>query len=170
MQVERKPGRPSLSRQRAAAASRVSPAGHALLTHVSRNNNDQQEEESRSYSQEKFLLYNSLDQFKQTLQEKLSQAVAGHVDHVLPLHVFDNLTPAVTCFRCEIPAHHDTCPSIQLVSETSSRILFLSIHWTRSLPPVVSSLMATSTMVSLLQSSWPALFVLGLVQCRHDIR
>ena len=152
VQVERRPGRPSLNRTR---GGHVTPR-HALLSHVSRNNNDQ---ENRSYSQEKFLLYNSLDQFKQTLQQKLNQ---GQSELLTPKNVFDILSPAVINFPLDQLPSCQSCASIKLVSETSSRILFLSMAWSKSLPVNMSM----TNMVTLLQSCWPAMFVLGLTQAR----
>ena len=123
---------------------------------LSHNNNEQ---ESRSYCQEKFLLYNSLDQFKLTLQQKLNQ---GQSEPVTPANIFDNLSPAVVSFPLDQLPSCNSCPTIKLVSETSSRILFLSLAWTKSLPVTMSM----TNLVTLLQSCWPAMFVLGLTQAR----
>ena len=82
--------------------------------------------------------------------------------------MFDQLSPALTNFSITSPSKMNmSSPSMQFVSETSSRILFLTIHWCRNVPGF--SDLSSSLQVSLLRSSWSALFTLGLVQCRHDL-
>ena len=125
-------------------------------------------EDLGDYSQEKMLIYNSLDQFKQTLHRRVTGSGPTVPDtiHVTP-GMFDNLSPTLTNFSITPPTNKMTSPSMQFVSETSSRILFLTIHWCRNVPGFVH--LSSNLQVSLLRSSWPALFTLGLVQCRHDL-
>jgi len=57
--------------------------------------------------------------------------------------------------------------NIHFISEAASRLLFLTIHWTKGLP--VFTDLHTSTQVRLLRAAWPDLFILGLAQTRTQI-
>jgi len=156
-QVERRPGRPSLN-----TSSRLrnvsSKSNQSKVTKTS-NNNNTSHATMNDDAKEKVLLYNSLDQLKETLSSNMSSST-------VPDDIFDNLSPSLTSFKLTSPV--STCPlNLQHVSERSSRILFLTLQWAREVPGFRE--MSQSVQVSLLRSSWPALFVLGLVQCRHDL-
>ena len=57
--------------------------------------------------------------------------------------------------------------NIHLICEAASKLLFLTIHWSKALP-VFGSLKKTSQ-VRLLRASWSDLFVLGLAQTRDQL-
>ena len=129
VQVERRPGRPSLS------VTRRRPPVSRLLEETA--------EEVTDYDQEKFIMFNSLSHFKQTLQppttttqqDKLSHASLHHLQAPLDTEMFDILPPSITMFTISPPATtSSTNINNQTVSETASRILFLSIHWTKNIP------------------------------------
>ena len=132
VQVERRPGRPSLS-----VTSRRAPVSRLL-------EETGEEGRERDYDQEKFLMFNSLHQFKQTLQpsptttlqlDKLSPGPLHLLQAPLDTEMFDILPPSITTFSISPPP---TAPTLninnQAVSETASRVLFLSVHWTKNIP------------------------------------
>lgn len=57
--------------------------------------------------------------------------------------------------------------NIHFICEAASRLLFLTIHWTKALP--VFADLKTSTQVRLLRNSWSDLFVLGLAQAKRQL-
>ena len=134
VQVERRPGRPSLS------VTRRRPPVSRLL--------EETVEEVTDYDQEKFIMFNSLNHFKQTLQystttttptipqqDKLSHATLHHLQAPLDTEMFDILPPSITMFTISPPPTTSTINiNNQAVSETASRILFLSVHWTKNIP------------------------------------
>jgi len=54
--------------------------------------------------------------------------------------------------------------TMQYVNETSSRLLFLTVHWTRSLPAFQA--LSQEMQLALMKSSWIQLFTVGLLQCQ----
>ena len=125
VQVERRPGRPSLS------VTRRRPPVSRLL--------EERVEEVVDYDQEKFIMFNSLHHFKQTLQHttttNTSTGPLYHLQTPLDTEMFDILPPSITMFTISPPATtSSTNINNQTVSETASRILFLSIHWTKNIP------------------------------------
>ena len=128
VQVERRPGRPSLS------VTRRRPPVSRLL--------EETVEEVTDYDQEKFVMFNSLNHFKQSLQystttqqDKLSHASLHHLQAPLDTEMFDILPPSITMFTISPPPTTSTINiNNQTVSETASRILFLSVHWTKNIP------------------------------------
>jgi len=164
VQVERRPGRPSLSSSvQSARTKHVSTKPHqSKLTKTSQSNNNNIKHVSiNNDANEKVLLFNSLNQLKETLSSNVIVSNSS-----VPDDLFDNLSPSLTFFKLTSPV--STFPlSLQHVSERSSRILFLTLQWAREVPGFRE--MSQNVQVSLLRSSWPALFVLGLVQCRHDL-
>merc|ERR1719347_1349921 len=75
---------------------------------------------------------------------------------------FDCLDPSLVYFHLSCPALPQSPLNIQFVCESASRILFLSVHWAKKVP--VFKEMSCSTQVSILRSTWPDLFILGLAQ------
>ena len=57
--------------------------------------------------------------------------------------------------------------NIHFICEAASRLLFLTLHWTKSLP--VFADLKISSQVRLLRGSWSDLFVLGLAQTRNQL-
>ena len=57
--------------------------------------------------------------------------------------------------------------NIHFICEAASRLLFLTLHWTKSLP--VFADLKSSSQVRLLRGSWSDLFVLGLAQTRNQL-
>ena len=189
VQVERRPGRPSLS-----VTSRRAPLSR-LLEEPGEDVRDVRERE-RDYDQEKFIMFNSLNQFKQTLQLSSSNTIQQDKLNLLqgPLdtEMFDILPPSITTFSISPPATTTTINiNNQAVSETASRILFLSVHWTKNIPVfralpttiqvsgfkqqkgflilVAAIIISCYHEVSVLRAAWPGLFLLGLIQCRQQV-
>jgi len=78
--------------------------------------------------------------------------------------------PLVPATKAHFSLPSSTPPSylnIQFICEAASRLLFLTIHWTKALP--VFADLKTSTQVRLLRNSWSDLFVLGLAQAKKQL-
>jgi hypothetical protein len=65
-------------------------------------------------------------------------------------------------FDLQIPSPMLAAPSIHFVCEAASRLLFKTVHWTRSIPAF--SLLKPALQVDLVRESWSSLFILGLAQ------
>lgn len=57
--------------------------------------------------------------------------------------------------------------NLHYICESGSRLLFLSIHWARSIPAF--QMLPLDTQITLLRSCWTDLFILGLSQCSHTL-
>ena len=64
-------------------------------------------------------------------------------------------------FELTVPPPSPT-PSIHVVCETASRLLFKTLHWIRSIPAF--NLLKMSTQVEIVRRSWAPIFALGLAQ------
>ncbi|KHN81670.1 Nuclear hormone receptor family member nhr-41 [Toxocara canis] len=66
--------------------------------------------------------------------------------------------------KFELPVPHPMPRelNIQFVCETASRLLFLSVHWIKSIRAISSN---SSVLEQTMKSKWCDLFVLGLMQC-----
>ena len=70
-------------------------------------------------------------------------------------------------FDLQIPSPMLSTPSIHFVCEAASRLLFKTVHWTRSIPSF--SLLKPSLQVELVRQSWSSLFILGLAQISSQV-
>jgi len=66
-------------------------------------------------------------------------------------------------FKLATPSPHPSHLNIHYICETASRLLFLSVHWVRSIP--VFSQLNYDTQVALVRNAWSDLFILGMAQC-----
>lgn len=66
-------------------------------------------------------------------------------------------------FHLATPSPLPSHMNIHFICETASRLLFLSVHWVRSVP--VFTQLNYETQVALVRNAWSDLFVLGLAQC-----
>lgn len=57
--------------------------------------------------------------------------------------------------------------NVHYVCESGSRLLFLSIHWARSIPAF--QMLPLDIQITLLRSCWTDMFILGLSQCSHSL-
>ncbi|MED6232596.1 Nuclear receptor subfamily 2 group C member 2, partial [Ataeniobius toweri] len=55
--------------------------------------------------------------------------------------------------------------NVHYICESASRLLFLSMHWARSIPAF--SALGQEANTSLVRACWNELFILGLAQCAH---
>lgn len=69
----------------------------------------------------------------------------------------------LTNFHLATPTPMPSHLNIHFICETASRLLFLSVHWVRSIP--VFSQLNYETQVALVRNAWSDLFVLGMAQC-----
>ena len=145
VQSERRPGRPALRGK-----------SDLTLTAEKLQNFCQQEVRIRG------IVLESLNNLKKSLEEEGDDGLPrGRLDPDtfadLPLCL---LHPQLqTSFPP--PSPHNS----QYVCETSSRLLFLSVHWTKQTGGVFRNLQYP-TQVSLMKNSWSSLFLLSLAQCR----
>merc|ERR1719232_390685 len=70
-------------------------------------------------------------------------------------------------FDLNIPPPMMDTPTIHFVCETASRLLFQTLHWTKSIPAF--NLLKYETQVGLVRNSWSDLFVLGLAQISSQV-
>ncbi|XP_076469679.1 orphan steroid hormone receptor 2-like [Babylonia areolata] len=73
------------------------------------------------------------------------------------------LTEAYFQFTLTTPSPMPAYLNIHYICESASRLLFLSMHWTRSLP--CFQLLSADTQTTLVRWCWSELFTLGLAQC-----
>lgn len=73
--------------------------------------------------------------------------------------ILDNHVP----FNLNAPSPMPTYLNVHYICESASRLLFLSVHWARSIPAF--QLLTTDVQCSLLRGAWCELFALGLAQC-----
>lgn len=68
-------------------------------------------------------------------------------------------------FNLQIPGTVPSYLNIHYICETGSRLLFLSVHWAKSIPAF--QILSSEVQISLLKNCWGELFILGLAQCSH---
>ncbi|KAK7862800.1 hypothetical protein R5R35_004153 [Gryllus longicercus] len=66
-------------------------------------------------------------------------------------------------FNLQTPSPMPAYLNIHYICESASRLLFLSVHWARSIPAF--QLLSSDTHVALVRGCWAELFTLGLAQC-----
>jgi hypothetical protein len=101
--------------------------------------------------------------------DKMARAVTDNLEEEVE-EVRKLSLPLVPQSRAQFelpPTSAPTYLNIHFICEAASRLLFLTIHWTKALP--VFSDLKTSTQVRLLRNSWSDLFVLGLAQSRRQL-
>lgn len=70
-------------------------------------------------------------------------------------------------FDLNVPAPMMDTPTIHFVCETASRLLFQTLHWTKSIQAF--NLLKYDTQIGLVRNSWSDLFVLGLAQISGQV-
>ena len=70
-------------------------------------------------------------------------------------------------FDLSVPSPLADAPTIHFVCETASRLLFQTLHWTKSIQAF--NLLKYDTQIGLVRSSWADLFVLGLAQIAAQV-
>uniref|UniRef100_A0A5S6QUH4 Nuclear receptor domain-containing protein n=1 Tax=Trichuris muris TaxID=70415 RepID=A0A5S6QUH4_TRIMR len=73
------------------------------------------------------------------------------------------LTPQSAIFELPVPLPLPSVLNMQYICETASRLLFLSVHWLKSVPSL--ELQPDSVEEMVLKQRWCEIFLLGLVQC-----
>lgn len=66
-------------------------------------------------------------------------------------------------FNLNAPSPMPTYLNVHYICESASRLLFLSVHWARSIPAF--QLLSSEVQATLVRSAWCELFALGLAQC-----
>ncbi|OCT88854.1 nuclear receptor subfamily 2 group C member 1-B isoform X1 [Xenopus laevis] len=66
-------------------------------------------------------------------------------------------------FRLTMPSPMPEYLNVHYICESASRLLFLSMHWARSIPSFLS--LGQENSISLVKACWNELFSLGLAQC-----
>ncbi|KAF2905389.1 hypothetical protein ILUMI_00778 [Ignelater luminosus] len=70
-------------------------------------------------------------------------------------------------FNLQIPGPVPPYLNVHYICESGSRLLFLSVHWARSIPAF--QLLGSDTQIALLRGCWSELFTLGLAQCSQSL-
>lgn len=66
-------------------------------------------------------------------------------------------------FHLTAPSPMPAYLNVHYICESASRLLFLSVHWARSIPAF--QLLSPESQTTLVRESWSELFALGLAQC-----
>lgn len=66
-------------------------------------------------------------------------------------------------FNLNAPSPMPTYLNVHYICESASRLLFLSVHWARSIPAF--QLLSSEVQATLVRNAWCELFALGLAQC-----
>ncbi|XP_064010960.1 nuclear receptor subfamily 2 group C member 1 isoform X2 [Pogoniulus pusillus] len=77
------------------------------------------------------------------------------------------LSDAHVAFRLTMPSPMPEYLNVHYICETASRLLFLSMHWARSIPSFQA--LGQDTSILLVKACWNELFTLGLAQCSQVI-
>ncbi|XP_012669678.1 nuclear receptor subfamily 2 group C member 1-like [Clupea harengus] len=67
-------------------------------------------------------------------------------------------------FKLMMPSPTPECLNVNYICESASRLLFLSVHWARSIP-AFQLLGGYDNEINLMKACWNELFALGLAQC-----
>ncbi|XP_064487136.1 orphan steroid hormone receptor 2-like isoform X2 [Ornithodoros turicata] len=70
-------------------------------------------------------------------------------------------------FNLTLPNPGTSILNVHYICESASRLLFLSIHWARSIPAF--QLLPSEVQVALVRGGWSELFSLGLAQCAQPL-
>lgn len=109
---------------------------------------------------------------RQSLLDK-SQCVSGTTiqligrDQETPIIEVEGplLTDSHVGFKLTMPSPMPEYLNVHYICESASRLLFLSMHWARSIPAF--SALGQEANTSLVRACWNELFTLGLAQCAH---
>uniref|UniRef100_A0A3Q3XLH7 Uncharacterized protein n=1 Tax=Mola mola TaxID=94237 RepID=A0A3Q3XLH7_MOLML len=146
------------------------------------NNGDtsdsQQEEQSASEITRAFdtlakVFSPSEEGIEQKLVDKSLQCVSGTTiqligrDQETPIIEVEGplLTDSHVGFKLTMPNPMPEYLNVHYICESASRLLFLSMHWARSIPAF--SALGQEANTSLVRACWNELFTLGLAQCAH---
>jgi len=116
---------------------------------------------SESCSNDKDAITEAIDKMARAVTDNMEEEVEEVRNLSLPL-----VPQSKAQFELP-PSSPPTYLNIHFICEAASRLLFLTIHWTKALP--VFAELKTSTQVRLLRNSWSDLFVLGLAQARKQL-
>ncbi|KAG7520363.1 hypothetical protein JOB18_028039 [Solea senegalensis] len=75
------------------------------------------------------------------------------------------LTDSHVGFKLTMPSPMPEYLNVHYICESASRLLFLSMHWARSIPAF--SALGQEANTNLVRACWNELFTLGLAQCAH---
>ncbi|XP_054651058.1 nuclear receptor subfamily 2 group C member 2 isoform X2 [Dunckerocampus dactyliophorus] len=78
------------------------------------------------------------------------------------------LTDGHVSFQLTMPSPMPEYLNVHYICESASRLLFLSMHWARSIPAF--SALGQEANTSLVRACWNELFTLGLAQCAHVMK
>ncbi|KAK3584892.1 hypothetical protein CHS0354_023481 [Potamilus streckersoni] len=70
-------------------------------------------------------------------------------------------------FNLTTPSPMPAFLNVHYICESASRLLFLSMHWTRSIPAF--QILSQDVQTTLVRSCWNQLFILGLAQCANTM-
>uniref|UniRef100_A0A1B6BYX3 Nuclear receptor subfamily 2 group C member 1 n=1 Tax=Clastoptera arizonana TaxID=38151 RepID=A0A1B6BYX3_9HEMI len=150
-------------------------------TSPSLNNGDDDDASVDSYSrdgdlidalclaQDKKLINCALDTVARVVGENLNGSDLGMGDVNEDIVLVDGrlLTEHHVPFILQTPNPMPAYLNVHYICESASRLLFLSVHWIRSIPAFNN--FSTDTQVALVKGCWVELFTLGLAQCSQSL-
>ena len=75
------------------------------------------------------------------------------------------LSDGNVAFQLTTPSPMPVFLNAHYICESASRLLFLSVHWARSIGAF--QLLSSDTQIELVRGCWAELFALGMAQCSH---
>jgi hypothetical protein len=75
------------------------------------------------------------------------------------------LSDGNVAFQLTTPSPMPVFLNAHYICESASRLLFLSVHWARSIGAF--QLLSSDTQIELVRGCWSELFALGMAQCSH---
>ncbi|KAL5013414.1 hypothetical protein ScPMuIL_007684 [Solemya velum] len=110
--------------------------------------------------------FSHLDQSQVNDSMDQSSASIDSQDHSMVIEIDGPiLTKPNFQFTLTTPSPMPAYLNVHYICESASRLLFLSMHWTRSIPAF--QILNNDTQTVLVRSCWSQLFTLGLSQCSH---
>ncbi|XP_021370925.1 orphan steroid hormone receptor 2-like isoform X3 [Mizuhopecten yessoensis] len=104
-------------------------------------------------------------------QSGLSMDTSASADYNRDPVVLDIDGPILTSqnyqFMLTTPSPMPAYLNVHYICESASRLLFLSMHWTRSIPAF--QILSQDIQTILVKSCWSELFTLGLAQCANNM-
>ncbi|KAK3103035.1 hypothetical protein FSP39_015933 [Pinctada imbricata] len=110
----------------------------------------------------------SLDQSSLTMDTSVMSTDYSRNDSIVAIDVDGPvLSPQNFSFNLTTPTPMPAYLNVHYICESASRLLFLSMHWTRSIPAF--QVLSQDIQTILVKSCWSELFTLGLAQCANTM-
>eukprot|EP00095_Tigriopus_kingsejongensis_P000703 maker-scaffold58_size443543-snap-gene-3.17 protein:Tk00703 transcript:maker-scaffold58_size443543-snap-gene-3.17-mRNA-1 annotation:"hypothetical protein DAPPUDRAFT_323993" len=113
-------------------------------------------------AREKSLISRAMETVAKTVENAGQAGNNNDEEHLFEVHG-SLLNDEICKFKLATPSPAPSYLNIHFICETASRLLFLSIHWARSIPAF--SKLNYESQVGLVRNAWSDLFILGMAQC-----